>query len=99
ALDLFAFTAPPSPPPLRWRRQSLAAGNRPAKRLPAQKALATTDHPCKGVVACHPCRWLGCGRTPLQGVWPWSVALAVGMAIAGRPLSSPTSLRKCDKNA
>ncbi|RRT46881.1 hypothetical protein B296_00051161, partial [Ensete ventricosum] len=69
------------------------------KRLPPQKALATTDRPYKGSVACHPCRWLGCGRTPLQGVWPWSAALAVGMAIAGRPLSSPTSLRKCSKNA
>ncbi|RWW57987.1 hypothetical protein BHE74_00035188 [Ensete ventricosum] len=40
----------------------------------------------------HPCKGAGCGLPPQQGVWPWSVALAEGLVMADRPLSSLLSL-------
>ncbi|RZS12869.1 hypothetical protein BHM03_00044349 [Ensete ventricosum] len=52
------------------------------------------------LVACGcPCKGPGHSRPPLQRVWSWPAALAKGLAMTGRPLSSLPSLRKHSKKA
>ncbi|RWW68521.1 hypothetical protein BHE74_00023955 [Ensete ventricosum] len=75
------------------------AGSSPLRGAPRVAAPCGLVAPTRGLaVACHPYRWPGRDWPPQQGVWPWSIALVEGRAMAGHPLSSLLSLRKHIKN-
>ncbi|RWW57036.1 hypothetical protein BHE74_00036201, partial [Ensete ventricosum] len=48
--------------------------------------------PTSPLQALPPVGGLGCSRSPLQGVWPWSVTPASGLAMVDYPFSSLSSL-------
>ncbi|RZS25819.1 hypothetical protein BHM03_00059075 [Ensete ventricosum] len=75
------------PPPLLVAGLATGSTATFCKRLPQQKALAAIGRPYKGA---------GYGLPPLQGVSPWLVALAKGLAMAGCPLSL---LLRCENAA